>query len=208
MGFRRTEAPAAASWACSAWRSRTWIQIITECPREAGHMPGDLEQSRAEEGHHAGIAWGPTSGRRLGQYFGVEAARGRKFARIPYSLATSRHFLALQAYICRTVQLRGDGFNQPARQQCPRTDIIDARGGLPRPTPARRWRRAGRPPGSDGDDGEERVGCCRYLASKTTLPVSTCSATWHWRICGYCISCGRSRSRRPGMSVGSITFVP
>ena len=39
------------------------------------------------------------------------------------------------------------------------------------------------------------MGCCRYLASKSTLPVSTCSAAWHWRICGYCISCGRSGSR-------------
>ena len=46
---------AAASRACSAWISRTWIQIITERPGRAGHVSGDFEQSLAGEEHHSGI---------------------------------------------------------------------------------------------------------------------------------------------------------
>ena len=47
--------PAAASRACSACTSRTWIQIITELPGRAGRVPGDLEQPLAEEEHQPGI---------------------------------------------------------------------------------------------------------------------------------------------------------
>ena len=139
-GFRRAEAPAAASWACSAWRSRTWIQIITECPRGPAACPETSSSPGPRKNTTPGSPGGRTSGRRLGQYFGVEAARGRKFASIPYSLAPSRHFLALQAYICRTVQLRGRWL-QPTDQaavsvhrhhRCPRRSSPAH--------PPRRWR--------------------------------------------------------------------
>ena len=47
--------PAAASRACSARTSRTWIQIITRAPGRGGSVPGHLEQARAKEEHHPGI---------------------------------------------------------------------------------------------------------------------------------------------------------
>jgi len=47
--------PAAASRACSACTSRTWIQIITERPGGPAAGPGDLEQPLAEEEHQPGI---------------------------------------------------------------------------------------------------------------------------------------------------------
>jgi hypothetical protein len=53
-GPRVMGTPAAASRACSAWTSRTWIQIIRP-PNTVGRVPGNLEQSRAEEEHHPGI---------------------------------------------------------------------------------------------------------------------------------------------------------
>ena len=53
-GPRMMGTPAAASRACSAWTSRTCIQIITDCP--AGPpVPGDLKQAGAKEEHHPGI---------------------------------------------------------------------------------------------------------------------------------------------------------
>ena len=49
-GWRRMAAPAAASRAYSAWTSRTWIHIIIPgMSARAGRVPGDLEQTRAEE---------------------------------------------------------------------------------------------------------------------------------------------------------------
>ena len=74
-GSRITGTPAAASRACSARTSRTWIQIITERPGEAGRVPGDFEESRAEEEHHPGIFRGaelPVDGQ--AQDVAVEAA--------------------------------------------------------------------------------------------------------------------------------------
>jgi hypothetical protein len=56
-GSRMMGTPAAPSRACSAWTSRTWIQIITECPGGPGVCPEDLEQARAEEEHNPGIVW-------------------------------------------------------------------------------------------------------------------------------------------------------
>jgi hypothetical protein len=50
VGSRMTGTSAAASRACSVRTSCTWIQMITERPGgRAGRVPGDLEQSRAEE---------------------------------------------------------------------------------------------------------------------------------------------------------------
>ena len=54
-GFRITGTPAAASLAWSARTSRTWIQIMSERPGRAGRVPGDFEESWAEEEHHPGI---------------------------------------------------------------------------------------------------------------------------------------------------------
>jgi hypothetical protein len=79
-GSRMMWTAAAASRACSAWTSRTWIQIITECP--GGRVPGDLEQARAEEEHHPGIVWMaelPVDGQ--AQYVAVEAAAARSLLR-------------------------------------------------------------------------------------------------------------------------------
>jgi hypothetical protein len=70
-----TGTPAAASRARSARTFRTWIQIITECPAGPALCPRDLEQSLAEEEHHAGIlrdAELPADGQ--AKYIAVEAA--------------------------------------------------------------------------------------------------------------------------------------
>src|SRR5438067_12140987 len=47
VGSRMMGTAAAASRACSAWTSRTWIQVITECPEGPGRVPRDLQQSWA-----------------------------------------------------------------------------------------------------------------------------------------------------------------
>jgi hypothetical protein len=62
-GPRRMGTAAAASRACSAWTSRTWIQIITERPGRPAVRPETPGQARAEEEHHPGIVRGRTRGR-------------------------------------------------------------------------------------------------------------------------------------------------
>jgi hypothetical protein len=73
-GSRVMGTAAAASRACPAWTSRTWIQIITDVPGRAGRVPGDLERPRAEN-TTPGIVWRaelPVDGQ--AQYVAVEAA--------------------------------------------------------------------------------------------------------------------------------------
>ena len=74
-GPRMMGTAAAASRACSAWTSRTWIQIITECPGGPAVCPETSSKSRAKEKHHPGIVWRaelPVDGQ--AQYVAVEAA--------------------------------------------------------------------------------------------------------------------------------------
>ena len=72
--LRRMETPAAASRACSTWTSRTWIQIITECPRglatcpETSRVPGRGRTPRRDRlgGRTPGRWPGPGRGGRNG----------------------------------------------------------------------------------------------------------------------------------------------
>jgi len=54
-GSRTMGTPAAASRACSAWISRTWIQIITDCPGVATaiQVAGPQQDPAAQNVHTA-----------------------------------------------------------------------------------------------------------------------------------------------------------
>jgi hypothetical protein len=54
-GLWRIATAEAASRACSAWTSLTWIQIIIPGVPGGVRVPGDLGRARAEEEHDAGI---------------------------------------------------------------------------------------------------------------------------------------------------------
>jgi hypothetical protein len=54
--------PAAASRACSAWTSRTWIQIITECPGGSAVCPETSSKPGPRKNTTPGLSGGPNSG--------------------------------------------------------------------------------------------------------------------------------------------------